>query len=581
MQKTDELYAKAARAYESGDMEGAKTWANKCLKLDNKEFRALNLLGVILANEGKNEAAANAYQKSLESNPRNPQTINNLANIVSKSGDAIKAANLYRNAIVLDPNFIAARQNLAKTALKLENYDEAISEAAKCFGLDSSDGESLITLGSAFRGKKEFVSAEEAYTVALGYPANKKSALIELGVMKMDQKLYDEALGYFIKVLQMDPNHAGSYSNISNILIDKGELDKAKGAITKAFELNPNDSVNHINLGVLLKSEGKYEEAKEAFLKAIKLGDPKNAAKTNLALICMAHGDYEQGLELYEYRQKTDLLCNAPRYGGEDASGKTLLVYHEQGFGDTINFARLLKHEKLENANIIFSPQGALQALFKASSLGVRVMDHEEIIAQNPHFDYHISLVGLLYALGIASPAKPKNINYICDDEAKKEFFASKLPAKKLKVGIAWKGNKDFSGDIHRSIQAANFAALKNKKYCFVSLQKEFEAEDLKILQESLGLLDMSEYLNDFTDTSALIECLDIIITVDTSVAHLAATKGKPTWTLIPSVPDWRWGLAGESTDWYDSMRLFRKSFEENWEDVLARVGGELKGFKS
>lgn len=577
MQKTDELYNKAVNAFESGDYEAAKSWANKCLAVDKKEFRSLNLLGVILANEGKNEAAANAYQKSLEANPRNPQTINNLANLLSKEGELQKAANLYKNAIVMDPNFLTARQNLAKTSLKLGNLDEAISEAAKCFELDSTDALPLVTLGNALKQKKEFTAAEEAYTIALSYPKSQKEALIELGILKYEQKLLDEALGHFVRVLQLDPNHAGSYCNVSSILIDKGQISQAKGAIIKAFELDQNDAVNHINLGVLLKWEGKYEEAKNSFLRAIELGDPKNAAKTNLGLLLMLFGDYENGLALYEHRPKTDLSCNVPKYKGEELDGKTLLVYHEQGFGDTINFARLLKHEKLIGAKIIFSPQEPLEQLFKASTLGTDVMTQDEIISQNPHFDYHTSLIDLLATLAVNADAIPKNIEYVQDDSAKVDFFNSQLPSGKPRIGIVYKGNKDYTGDALRSVGAANFGLLKNDAYTFVSLQKEFAPEDMELLKKELNLVDMSGSLADFSDTSALIECLDIVITVDTSVAHLAATKGKPTWILLPSCADWRWGIEGENTPWYESAKLFRKGFGEEWKDVFEKINSELQ----
>lgn len=580
MRKIDELYSKAVAAYEKGETESAKSWINKCLKLDQKEFRALNLLGVILANEGKNDAAANAYQRSLEANPRNVQTINNLANIILKSGDAAKAANLYRNAVVLNPNFLAARQNLAKAAIKLENFDEAIEEALKCFELDQSDGEALVTLGSAYKHKKEFKAAKEAFDAALNYQQSKKDALIELGVLTMEQKLYDEAMGYFVQTLQIDPRHAGTYCNIANVMIDKGEHVSAKGALTKALELNPNDATAFVNLGVLLKAEGKYEEAKQAFLRALELGDPKkNAAKVNLALICLAEGDYEQGLALYEYREKTDLICPAPLYRGEELAGKTILVYHEQGFGDTLNFARLLKHPKFDGANIIFSPQEPLQKLFKASSLGVKVMNHEEIIAQNPHFDYHISLVGLLYLLKTRFDDLPKNIPYIAQNAEKTAFFQEKLSSKKPKIGIVWRGNKEHSNDIRRSLKASDMFGLKNDEYEFVSLQKEFDADEMQSLKGEIGLIDTSSLLEDFSDTSALIDALDAVVTVDTSVAHLSGVKNKPTFLILHNVPDWRWGMDGEKSGWYDSVTLVRKSANEEWSDVIARIKERLKEF--
>ncbi len=575
MQKTDELYAKAAQKFEIGDYEGAKKLANECLKLDNKEFRALNMLGVLLANEGKDEAAINAYEKSLESNPKNPQTINNLANLLSKSGELQKAASLYQNAIVLDPSFLVARNNFAKTALKLGRYDEAISESARSFEMDSTDGSPLITLGNALRQKKDYPAAEEAYKIALNYSGEvHKGALIELGILKNEQKLFDEAIGYFVAVLQIDPNHSGSYCNISSILIDKGEIQKAKGAIIKAFELDPNDATNHINLGVLLKWEGRYEEAKNSFAKAIELGDPKNAAKTNLGLILLAEGEYKDGFALYDYRPKKTLECNAPLYDGSECNNKSIFVYHEQGFGDTINFARLLTHPKLQKANIIFLPQAQLYSVFKNSSLNIRTIGDSEL--QDITFDTHTSLVDLLKMLEITKDEIPQNINYINANKERTEFFVSKIKSDKKKVGIVWSGNKNYLGDVLRSIDYKLFATLKNDKVSFVSLQKEYEQVEMEYLKEHLGVLDFADELNDFADTAALIAALDMVLTVDTSVAHLAATMNKPTWVLLPSAPDWRWGLEGDKTPWYESARLFRKAQDEDWTAVIERVKTNL-----
>ncbi len=578
MQKIDELYNKAANAFNAGDYEKAKQWANKCLLLDKNEFRSLNLLGAILAAEGKTEAAANAYQKSLEANPKNPQTINNLANLLAKEGELQKAINLYEHALVLDPSFVMARQNLAKTLLKMGLLNEAISEAAKCFELDSTDGFSLITLASALRQKREYEAAIEACNIALSYPQNKKDALIELGLIKQEQKLFDEALECFVRALKLDPNHAPSYCNISSILIDKGQISQAKGAIIKAFELDPNDAVNHINLGVLLKWEGKREEAKNAFNRAIELGDPRGAAKTNLGIMLMAEGDYENGLALYDYRPRTTHLnSHLPIYSGEDLENKTLLVYHEQGFGDTINFARLLKHEKLGGAKIIFSPQEPLLPLFKASTLGVSVMSQDEIVAQKPHFDYHASLIDLLKIIEIRADKIPQNINYVVTNPQKVKSFASKLDPKKTKVGIVWRGRKEYLGDMFRSIDAKLFTILKNESMQFVSLQKEFEPLDMESLKNELNILDFSEELDDFSDTAALISLLDIVISVDTSVAHLAATMQKPTWILLPLSADWRWGLNGEITPWYNKARLFRKKVGEEWGAVFEEIKEELQ----
>lgn len=609
MQKTDELYAKAAAAFENGDYEAAKKWANECLKVDKKEFRSLNLLGVLLANEGKLEAAANAYQKSLEANPRNPQTLNNLGNTYAKNNDAENALKYYKKAIEIDGSFIVGRYNMAKTLAELGRYEEATDEALKCLEQDAGFLKAYLTVGICLREQNRFEEAKEAYKRAINDPDSVVDALINLGTLAKDEKNFAESEIYLQKAVELDPNNAlgfnnlgvtlqaakkyrealeaffraiailpseTSFSNLASLLMELGEYQKAKGAILKALEINPKSVAAYVNYGVLLKWTGEYEESAKAFMHAMELDPTNMPAKVNLGILLMLFGDYEQGLALYEAREKPTIICDKPLWSGEPLEGKTILVYHEQGFGDTINFARLLTNEAFNGAKIIFSPQDALQNIFKNSTLPCITMDHDEIERQNPHFDYHSTLISLLHILGVNKDNIPANVAYIKDDAKKVEYFKGKLQKDKIKIGIVWQGNKRYVGDTKRSVSAASFALLKDERISFVSLQKEFEKEDLEQLRESLDIADFSSDIADFSDTSALIECLDMVITVDTSVAHLAATKNKPTWILLPLAPDWRWGLSSENTPWYGSARLFRQT-PDGWDDVFVRVKNELQ----
>ncbi len=610
MRKIDELYAKAAQRFEAGDFDGAKKFANESLKIDKKEFRSLNLLGVLLANEGKSDAAINAYEKSLEANPKNPQTINNIGNIYSKTGDAKKAVEYYKRALDIDSLFLTARYNLAKTLAELKHYDEAIDEASKCLELNPDFLAPYVTMGICLKEQKRYDEAKEAYIKALQDGASVVDALINLGVLAKDEKnlaesetylrkaaeiapnnelvfnnlgvtlhaakRYAEAIEAFFRSIAILPQNESAFSNLSSLLMEIGDYQKAKGAILKALEINPESLSAHINLGVLFKWMGDYEESAKAFMMAIELDGTSTAARVNLGILLMLFGDYAQGLPLYESREKSSVVCDKPIWNGEELKDKTILIYHEQGFGDTINFARLLTHKAFDGAKIIFSPQGALQKLFKSSSLPCKTMNHEEIEAQKPHFDYHTSLVSLLYTLGITKDGIPSSINYITKDAKKVEFFASKIPQKPLKIGIVWQGNKQYVGDTKRSVPAKLFDKLQDERISFVSLQKEFDDEDLAHLKSSIGLVDFGEELHDFADTAALIEALDMVITVDTSVAHLAATMNKPTWVLLPVAPDWRWGLEGESTAWYESATLFRRAQDEDWTAVIERIKTSL-----
>lgn len=610
MRKTDELYAKAAEHFDARDFEGAKSYAQKCLKIDQKEFRALNLLGVALTEEGKLDAARNAYLKSLEANPKNPQTLNNLGNNYAKTGDAQSAVKYYEKALEVDGLFLTARYNLSKTLAELKRYSEAINEAAKCLEIEPNFLAPYVTIGICLKEQGKFEEAKAAYVKALQDGASVVDALINLGVLAKNEKNFAESEIYLKKAIELAPNNALAYnnlgvmlhaarrysealeaffgsislnpssddtfSNMASLLMDMGEYQKAKGALIKAIELNPKNASAYVNFGVLAKWTHEYEESAKAFIHALELDPTSMAARTNLGILLMLSGDYEQGLALYESREKPNIICDKPLWNGEELSGKTILIYHEQGFGDTVNFARLLMNKAFEDAKVIFSPQDALQRLFKNSSLSCTVMSHDEIEAQKPQFDYHISLVSLLHLLQIRSDAIPQAINYINNDDKKVAEFASKLPQDKLKVGIVWQGNKAYTGDFKRSISAKAFEPLKNDKIAFVSLQKEYESQDLELLKNSIGVFDFGSELNDFADTAALIAALDMVITVDTSVAHLAATMNKPTWILLPSAPDWRWGLEGENTPWYESARLFRKAQDEDWTAVIERVKANL-----
>lgn len=565
------MYERSANAFSSGDFEGAKKWANECLKVDKKEFRSLNLLGVILSNEGKTEAAANAYKKSLESNPKNPQTLNNIANLLSQT-DKQSALLYYAKAAELEPTFQAPKQNMAKIYLALERYDEAISYAAAAFELDSTIGAPLITLGTALKKKGDTAAAVEAYKIATNYRDSAPDGLLEIGVIAKEQKNYDAAIGYFAEALKARPNYAAAYCNLSTVLIDKGEYQKSKGAILKALELNPKDPITLTNYGVVLKNDGDYEGAKEAFAAALAIDETTNGAKTNLGILLMLEGEYEEGLRLYDFRPKSILTCDKPKYSGEALDGKTVLVYHEQGFGDTINFARLLKNEKLKSANIIFAPQEPLKKLFEDSDINAKIMSPSEIESQKPEFDYHAPLMDLLLITGVKKGQIPKNINFIRADENKKSYFASKLKTGKPKIGIAWRGNKEYIGDGRRSVQPILFAPFSTLDCLFVSLQKEYEEGDIQKLSEFIDITDFSNELSDFSDTAALIANLDAVITVDTSVAHLAATMEKPTFIMLPYAPDWRWGLGLDKTDWYDTVTLVRQEGFDDWNSVIESI---------
>ena len=316
-------------------------------------------------------------------------------------------------------------------------------------------------------------------------------------------------------------------------------------------------------------------------MKALQL-DPSNAvAKTNLGVLLLMHGDYENGLQLYENRQLPTLECDKPLWAGEPLEGKTIVVYHEQGFGDTIQFARLLPRLAKRALRVIFVPQPQLLCVMDEMALGVQMMSPEAFVQSAPHFDYHASLASLLLRFDIRANMLPEQFFYLNNNNEKTAKWKSRLQSFEVKtrIGFAWQGNPKHTGDKQRSAPLKAFGALaKVGGIKLICLQKELDKEAFTAFAKETNAVEFGDELHDFSDTLALINSVDVVVSVDTSVAHLAACAKKTVWLLVAAVPDWRWGLDSETTEWYDNVRLFRQQKNESWEDTISRLAPSLRG---
>jgi len=607
MSKIDKYYSEAVDTYLAGNFPKALTSCQKALQKDKNDDRVLNLYALIQSQLGNQNSAISLLEKAVKINPKNIEAITNLANIYQNKKEFDKALILYKKAIDINPKFAKAYYNAAIAMRELGQSSEAKNLLRQAIEFDSSMVDSYINLSAIYKAEGD---TDEAVSVLENSPqdvrvlASKALLLSEkkmhseaievignalainttpellndFGIVLSNAKRYDDALSAYMQAVAMKNDFDIAYSNLADIFLFLGDEQKAKGALIKAITINPDSAANYVNFGVYLKKIGEIKSAEEAFLKALSIEPANFAACTNLGIINMYLGNYEPGLELYEKRKKPFIKTHKPLWSGEDLDGKILFIYHEQGFGDTINFARLLFDRRFEGKNIFFMPQKELYSLFKNSSIPCKTIDFEYITSGDFYFDYHLPLMSLLSIVGVKETAIPQNIQYINIEKTKKNHFDILLAgAKGKKIGVVWQGNKDYSGDKERSVELSFFTRLIDDGHTLVSLQKDINENEAELFAKESNMYDFSSELSSFSDTAALIDNLDLVITIDTSVAHLSGAIGVKTFILLPYVPDWRWGVNGEKTKWYDSVILFRQHTRNDWRSVFDDVYTSVK----
>ena len=429
----------------------------------------------------------------------------------------------------------------------------------------------------------------------------------------------EKAIEYFNKSLEEEPNNSENHNNISICYAKLGKLKEAKSHIIRAIELNPNNGNYHSNFGLQCRQAGNIKKAIDLFKKAIELNPESQYFQINLgsayghlkeldkAIICFkksiqlkdipsSHvdlayayhlkGDMNKAWKEYEYRLEyfPQMKKFQKEYGDKerwdgksDLAGKKIVVYCEQGAGDLIQFVRFLKNLLSKNCEILLHVPEKMENLFAISNeRNIKIATSHS----DEEYDYHCSIMSLPYLLSIESvESKPYIMqNNKIDLSEYSNYF---------KVGIVWGGNPQHPNDLNRSCPLRFFKPLSEiPGVKLFGIQKDLRKRayphhpdpiDLTFGCEDMNIVDMSNFLKDFNDTAAVIEELDLVITVDTAILHLAGAMGKKTWALIPYNPDWRWLLEGNSTDWYPSMRLFRQDSFGDWASVFEKATLELK----
>ncbi len=450
----------------------------------------------------------------------------------------------------------------------------------------SSDFDRLFAQATGAAAARDLERAISLYDQALAaQPSSAEAHYKRANALKDLGRLSDAVQGYDAAI-ERKPDYAYAYCNRGSVQQRLGDLAQALASYDRAIALEPTDALAHNNRALLLQDLSRWEEALASYDRAIAINPGFADAQYNRALTLLLLGRLEEGWRAFEWRWSNAqrLGIGAPRtfaqplwLGSESLEGKRLLVHSEQGLGDALQFCRYATLGAALGATVILELQRPLAGLL-SSLEGV-----SELVAKGsplPAFDYHCPLMSLPLAFKTTLETIPAPARYLRGDEASKAQWRKRLGARKRpRIGLTWSGNPNNPVDARRSIALADWLPHLPPELEYFRLQTQVRESDRAAL-ESSPLVSFDEFEEgslDFAATAALCECMDLVITVDTSLAHCCGAVGQRTWVLLPSTPDWRWLLDRNDTPWYPAMKLYRQKSPGDWQDVLARVATDLR----
>ena len=506
-------------------------------------------LGRALFEQGKMEEAAAAFKEAIELNPGLPEAHNNLGLARVALGRAAEAVECYREAIRLRPAFAQAHNNLGIALRQQGKIDEAVACCREAVRISPHMAEAHNNLGTA----------------------------------RDEQGNYLEAIASLEQALRIRPDFAKAYNNLGIAYWHLGDYEQAASSCRKAIELTPELAEAHNNLGNVLRDEGRYDEALACYEESLKLVPDGIDAHWNRSLVWLLQGKFEEGWQEYEWRWKlrnfSTRQTDRPLWDGSALEGRTILLDAEQGLGDTLQFIRYAPLVQARGGKVVAVCQRPLMQIL-SNFPGI-----DRLVAQGepvPPFDCYLPLLSLPKVFGTTLESVPASIPYLRPDPYLLEQWGRELASfRSFKVGIAWKGSPKNRMDSVRSIPLAAFEPLARVPGVqLISLQKGIGSEQVKEVSDRFDVIDLAQRLDltagAFMDTAAVMQHLDLVVTCDSSLGHLAGALGAPTWIALTLSPDWRWLLEREDTPWYPSVRLFRKKFVGDWSDVFERMAAAL-----
>lgn len=597
-------------------VEEALVSYEKALDLRPDYPEALNNRGNALLELGRHEAALASYDAALQCRPDYADALVNRGQCLLLLKRADEALASFDAALALVPDHVPALKERGHLLRSRKQHAAALACYEQVLSIKPDDAETHANRGLVLRDLGRFNDAFVAYDRALALKPDYVEVVVARGNVFYEMGSFAEALSEYERALAMRPDFAYGFNNRGNALHALGRHDEALASYAKALALKPDYIEAHnnranallelnrpdealvdydravaakpvafalVNRGSALRYLGRHAEALASFDQAIALEPDLAEAHWNKALLNLSLGDYENGWRGYEWRWRgaTQLAprgFSQPQWYGEDIAGKTILLHAEQGYGDTLQFARYVPMVAERGARIVLEAPDALLPLLATLPGVTTLVGRGDAL---PAFDLHCPLMSLPLAFGTTLATIPARVPYLSVPPAYAEKWRRRLPrGNRPLVGLAWSGKATHKNDHNRTLPISRFGPiLANPGIDFVSLQREYREADLAVLGQFPALRRIDDDLCDFADTAAAAEQCDLVISVDTAVAHLAGSLGKPIWILLSHILDWRWLLEREDSPWYPTARLFRQPSIGDWDSVIAKLQAALAEF--
>lgn len=604
----------------TGDHDAALAAFRRAWELAPAQVESGLKLAELLERLDRSAEAVEIFRQILAARPRDIALWNSLGIALYRAGEAEPAFAAYRQAISLDARRPEPHNNLGNALRSLGQFDAALASYDQAIRLKPDYARAHHGRGCAFIQQQKWSEAEAALQMALVYQPNYAEAHDDLGHVMLQQGRAGEALECCQAAVRANPKHVGAWNNLGTLFTSLGRHNDAQKCLERAIELAPrlaeahNNLGNvhkakfdlaaaeacyhralairpeygkaHYNLGNLMLEYGRLDEALQCYDQAIQFSPDYPEPRFQRGAVKLLRGDFAEGWPGYEWRWgmqnavKTKRSFAEPTWDGSPLNGRTILLYTEQGLGDTFQFIRYAPLVQALGGRVVVECQAKLTPLLKTAPGIDQLVPKGEPL---PKFDCQAALLSLPGILGTTVETIPGGIPYLrADPDLVEKWRAELAKIDGFKVGIVWQGSPTFIRDATRSMSLEEFEPLADvPDVQLVALQKGAGSEQLRDLADEFGIItppdDFDTAAGAFMDTAAMMMSLDLLITSDTSAAHLAGALGRPVWVALCFAPDWRWLLGRDDSPWYPTMRLFRQSERDNWADVFDEIAAALR----
>jgi tetratricopeptide (TPR) repeat protein len=591
----------------------------QALRLRPNFAAACSNLADTLTAQGQLGEALSYYEHALRLQPDSAQTHYSLGNALRSQGRHAESVEHYRRAQRLRPGTVEVLAKLAAGLAELGEQEEARAWARQALQFQGGSAGSFFDLGTAFLKLGQFVAASACFQQALQLQPDDPDTLNNLGTALWEQGRHAEAESRYRRAVQLRPGDFAAWNNLGNALREQGRAEEAADCYRQTLRLQGGSAEAHLNLGVVLSDlgvleesaarlgralelrpdwpaafdhlgmtfgrQGQFDKALACYEHALHLQPDFPEAHRNRAMAWLAQGDFEQGWPEYEWRWqcrgRPSSAFSQPRWEGDDLNGRTILLHSEQGLGDTLQFIRyasLVKQCGSGSTVVLSCPQPLVRLLARCRGID-RVLATGAAL---PEFDVHAPLMSLPLILGTTLDNIPADVPYLSTTaQAVERWHHAPSPVPGFRTGIAWQGNPRYRSDRHRSFPLARLAPLAQVPTVqLISLQFGAGTDQLHQLAGRFHVTDPGQRrgqpVGDFLDLAALVQNLDLVVTPDTAIAHLAGGLGVRVWLALSFVADWRWLTQRDDSPWYPTVRLFRQTRPGDWDEVFERMADAL-----